>query len=158
MMMMITPQCEEIPSAGKTGVLTEILVRPSERSLRNGPFNPWETVLVSVESLRGGRDALENCSFSECSVTRNQCAPQVILEGPLFFFFCFGPSESVPHFVINEAVLTRLEVCVQPVLHIDYFLVLRRTLAVVLAAARTGFLRVRVLKYLSDVHLLSERK
>lgn len=70
----------------------------------------------------------------------------------------FGPSESVPHFIINEAVLPRLEVSVQAVLHIDYFLVLRRTLAVVLAAARPGFLRVRVLKYLSDVHLLSPRK
>lgn len=71
---------------------------------------------------------------------------------------CFGPSESVPHFIINEAVLTRLEVCVQAVLHIDYFLVLRRTLAVVLAAARSRFLRVGVLKYLSDVHLLRAQK
>lgn len=49
--------------------------------------------------------------------------------------FFLAPSESVPHLIINEAVLTRLEVCIQAILHIDYFLILRGTLAVVLAAA-----------------------
>lgn len=70
------------------------------------------------------------------------------------FFSFLAPWESVAHLIINEAVLARLEVCVQAVLHVDYFLVLRRTLAVVLAAAGTGLLQVRVLKHLSDVHLL----
>lgn len=43
-----------------------------------------DSVLVSVKSLYEGRDDAENCSFSECCITRNQCTPQVKLEGRLF--------------------------------------------------------------------------
>lgn len=60
----------------------------------------------------------------------------------------------MPHFVVDEAVLAGLEVLVQAVLHVDDVLILRGALAVVLAAAGAGLLRVWVLKYLSDVHLL----
>lgn len=58
------------------------------------------------------------------------------------------------HFVVDEAVLARLEVFVQAVLHVDDVLILRGPLAVVLAAAGTSLLRIWILKYLSDVHLL----
>lgn len=60
----------------------------------------------------------------------------------------------MPHFVVDEAVLARLEVLVQVVLHIDDVVILRGPLTVVLAAAGTCLLRIWVLKYLSDVHLL----
>lgn len=50
------------------------------------------------------------------------------------FFFLFQ-ALSVPHFIINEAVLTGLEVLIQAIFDIDYILVLRGPLAVILTAA-----------------------
>ena len=62
---------------------------------------------------------------------------------------------SVPHFVLDQAVLAGLEVLVKAVGHVEDLLVLRGALAVVLAG-RAHLVGVGVLQYLGDVHLLEE--
>lgn len=47
---------------------------------------------------------------------------------------------SVSHFIINETVFARLEILIQTIFDVDYFLILRGALAVVLPAARTSLI------------------
>lgn len=69
------------------------------------------------------------------------------------------PADLIPYFIIDEAVFTRLKVLIQAIFHIDYVLVLRGPLAVVLTTAWTSFLWIWILKYQSNVmYLLSGGK